>query len=249
MPPIADHIERAWGRFIIAWREIARGFTASAAGVGAAAGALVAFSFTMSPPLTLLPPRPGDANGNPTFHRSTEIVVASADEFDGRWHAAIKDVPPMPTSKVTVASADEFDGRWHAAIKDIPSMPTSTVKDAFDLQGSNVLAMMAMVPSQEPLADPGGFASVANQEHTVALVAPKPSAQPSDVCARNGLRRIEYTRNHHRYWRCLHGQRASSDRQTVSAATPLSNREPSVKEQQPLYGLQLLRGFFFQSSQ
>jgi hypothetical protein len=197
------------------------GATLTSAGVGAAAGVLIAFSFTMSPPLTLLPPRPSDANGNPSLHRNTEVVVASADEFDGHWQAASEDIPPIPTSNV---------------------------KDPLDLQDTNRLPVMAMVPSQEPQAEPDDLASVAkpSKELPVALVVPKPPVRPSDVCARNGLRRIDYTRNHHRYWRCLHGQRASSNRRTVSAATPVSNREPSGKEQQSFYGV--LRGLFFRSS-
>jgi len=196
--------------------------TLTSAGVGAAAGALIAFSFTMSPPLTLVPPRPGDANGNPSLHRNTDVVGASTDEFEGCWYLAIDDVPPMPASKV---------------------------KDPLDLQDSNGVPTLVKVPTQEPQAEREEFASVAkpSKERPLALAEPKPPARPSDVCARNGLRRIEYTQNHHRYWRCRHAQRASSDRQTVSMATPVSNREPSGKDQQPFYGA--LRGFFFQSSQ
>ena len=137
-----------------------------------------------------------------------------------------------------MASTDEFDGRWHVAVDDIPPMPASKVEDPLDLQVSNSEPALAMAPSQEPasVAKPSG-------ERALALVAPKPPTRPSDVCARNGLRRIEYTQNNHRYWRCLHRQRVSFERQTVSTATPSSNREPSGKEQQPLYGV--LRGFFF----
>src|SRR5215475_10549197 len=195
--------------------------TLTSAGVGAAAGALIAFSFTMSPPLALVPPRPSDANGNPSLHRNTEVVGASTDEFDGRWHIAIDDIPPMPASNVKDPLDDESSGE---------PIPT-------------------MAPAQEQQAEPDDFASVAkpSNEAKLAFAAPKPLARSSDVCVRNGLRRIEYTQNHHRYWRCVHTRRVSSDRQTVSQATPASNREPSGKEQQPFYGL--LRGLFFQSTQ
>src|SRR5215475_10487606 len=116
--------------------------TLTSAGVGAAAGALIAFSFTMSPPLTLVPPRPGDANGNPSLHRNTDVVGASTGEFDGHWHAAIDDIPPMPTSKV---------------------------EDPLDLQDSNSEPALAMVPSQQPQAEQDDFGSIAKPSGGRAL--------------------------------------------------------------------------------
>jgi len=250
MPSIADCIERArhnleWARFIIARREISRGFNASATltsvGVGAAAGALIAFSFTMSPPLTLLPSRPGDANGNPSLHRSTKVVVASAGEFDGHWHATIKDIPPMPAS--TVGSADDFNGRWHEAINGIPPMPASKSNDSPNLQD---IAMPSMIAVQVPSTEPDKFESVSKpqQDNPEALVVVKPPARPSDVCARNGMYRIEYTRNRHRYWRCLHRHvRPVPESKSVR----VSNQASPGNEPQPFF--QQLRGFFFQSTQ
>jgi len=190
--------------------------TLTSAGVGAAAGALIAFAFTMSPPLTLVPPRPSDANGNPPLHRNTEVVVASADEFDGHWHVAIDDIPPMLSPK-----------------------------DPLGLQNSSGVPAPTMVSPQERQTVQADFDSVAKSSgvRALALAAPKSPALPSDVCARNGLRRIEYTQNHHRYWRCLHRQRASSDRQIVSTAIPPGNKESSGKQQQPFWG------FLFQSTQ
>ena len=198
--------------------------TLTSAGVGAAAGALIAFSFTMSPPLTLVPPRPSDANGNPSLHQNTEVVVASTDEFDGRWHVAVDDIPPMPASKV---------------------------EDPLDLQVANSEPVLAMAPSQEPQVKQDDFASVAKPsgERALALVGPKPPTRPSDVCARNGLRRIEYTQNHHRYWRCLHRQHVFSDRRTVSESKSVrvGNQAPSGNRPQPFF--QGLTGFFFQSTE
>jgi len=80
------------------------------------------------------------------------------------------------------ASADEFDGRWHVAIADIPPMPASKVKDPLDLQDPNGVPALAMVPSQEPQAEPDDFASVAkpSKERALALVVPKPPARPRD---------------------------------------------------------------------
>jgi hypothetical protein len=194
-------------------------------GVGAAAGALIAFSFAMSPPLTLLPSRPSDANGNLSSHRNVEIADASADDFNGRWHEAANGIPPMPTSKSG---------------------------DSPDLQNSTSLPIPSMMPVQVLPTEPNEFEPVSkpSQDSPVALVVPKPSARPSSVCARNGLYRIEYTRNNHRYWRCLHRQRAFTERRTVSNsnATRVSGQASPGNEPQPFF--QALRGFFsFQNTQ
>ena len=187
----------------------------ASAGVGAAAGAMIAFSFAMSPPLTLLPSRPADANGNLSLHRSVEVVDASEDEFDHRSHVAIDDIPPMPVSKG---------------------------KDSPDLQDSTDSSVLAMVAMQVPQTEPDDFDSVPKS-------TPKPPARPSDICARNGLYRIEYTQNRHRYWRCLHRQRHFSERRTIldSKTTRASNQASSGNEPQPFY--EVLRGFFSQSTQ
>jgi hypothetical protein len=40
------------------------------------------------------------------------------------------------------------------------------------------------------------------QQGSAMAMVQEPPAQPSDVCARQGQRRIYYTENNHRYWRC-----------------------------------------------
>ena len=40
------------------------------------------------------------------------------------------------------------------------------------------------------------------QQGQTTAMAQQPAAQPSDVCIRQGLRRVYYTQNNHRYWRC-----------------------------------------------
>jgi len=194
------------------------------AGVGAAAGALIAFSFAMSPPLTLLPSRPADANGNPPLHRSVGIADTSADGFDDRWHEAFNGIQPMPASKGN---------------------------DLLDLQDLAGLSMPSIAPARAASADPDEFESVSKpaQNSPAALVLRKPAARLSDVCTRNGLYRIEYTRNDHRYWRCLHRQHTFPVRRTASDARPIrfGNQVPSGNEPQPFF--QSLRGFFFQSTQ
>jgi hypothetical protein len=40
------------------------------------------------------------------------------------------------------------------------------------------------------------------QQESATEVPQESRTRPSDACARQGLRRINYTQNHHRYWRC-----------------------------------------------
>src|SRR5262245_30999082 len=143
--------------------------TLTSAAVGAAAGALIAFSFAMSPSLTLLPSRPTDANGNISLHRNVEIADASIDDFN------LRNLLPMPISKFEESPA---------------------------LQDSTGLPMPSIMPVQLLTTEQDEFESVSEppQESPRAIVVLKPPARPSDVCARSGLHRIEYTRDGHRYW-------------------------------------------------
>ena len=52
--------------------------------------------------------------------------------------------------------------------------------------------------------EPRNLAAAQQPEHqeSVTVVLQEPPAPRSDVCARHGLRRVDYTQNHHRYWRC-----------------------------------------------
>ena len=137
-------------------------------GVTMAAGAMISLSFAVSPPLTLLPPRPVpvDVNGNVISqqHRPIETMGAAiADTFERRWQAT-DDIPP-----IRMPPRDPLEG-----------LIGGTQIDPHDL------AAAAQPEQQEP----------------VTVVLNEPPARPSDVCARHGLRCVDYTQNHHRYWRC-----------------------------------------------
>jgi hypothetical protein len=112
------------------------------AGVGAGAGALIAFSFAMSPPLALLPSRPADANGNLPFHQSVGVADTSADGFDGRCHEAINGIPPMPASKGN---------------------------DLLDLQDLASSSMPSIAPAQAASADPDESESVSKQSSSASI--------------------------------------------------------------------------------
>src|SRR5262249_35507824 len=73
----------------------------ASSGVMAAEGAMISLTFAVSPPLTLLPPRPVlvDVNGNVVSqqHRTTETMGAVATETFERRREATDDIPPIPT--------------------------------------------------------------------------------------------------------------------------------------------------------
>ena len=145
-------------------------------GVTMAAGAMISLSFTVSPPLTLVPPHsePLDVNGNVTTqrHRSSETVGAAiAGTFERRWQPA-DEAPLIPVSR-----RDPLEG----------------------LIGGLLTLPLAQDAPQLAQVEPLNFAD-APQPGKQALVAA--TLGPSDVCARHGLRRVDYTQNRHRYRRC-----------------------------------------------
>ena len=151
-------------------------------GVTAAAGAMISLWFAVSPSLTLLPPLPVpvDASGTVTSrqHQTTETVGAAiADPFEDRGQAADDDTPPIPAPK-----RDRLEG----------------------LIGGVLALPLAQNAPQVSQVEPHDLADGAQpeQQEPVKVALNEPPARPTDVCARHGLRRVEYTQNHHRYWRC-----------------------------------------------
>jgi len=101
---------------------------------------------------------------------------------------------------VGAAIADNFGRRWQTATDDLPPM---TVRDP--LQG----LIGGLLPGPEDVievtqAEPQNIAAAPEPERQESLteVSQESPARPSDVCTRQGLRRVTYTQNHHRYWRC-----------------------------------------------
>jgi|ERR1700741_3927476 hypothetical protein len=162
--------------------------------VAAAAGSMIWLSFAVSPPITLVPERqaPVDASGNVSSWKKQTIETVSA------------------------AVADTFEHRWH----DIAAGPHPDSLDGLIDDLSEPLAQDAPKLAQEESPDLA-VASQSEQKDPV-MVPPKPRARPSDVCARYGLYRIDYTQNNHRYWRCLHrrGPLPAHAAKTESPAAP-----------------------------
>ena len=150
----------------------------ASSGVAMAAGALISLSFAVSPPLRLVPQRPApfDASGNGTSqqHPNIETVGAAiADDFGRRWQTATDDLPPM-------AVRDPLQGLIGGLLPRAEDALQVTQVEPHNL---------AAAPEPE-------------QQESLAEVAQESPTRPSDVCARQGLRRVTYTQNHHRYWRC-----------------------------------------------
>src|SRR5215467_4385160 len=149
--------------------------------VAAAAGSMIWLSFAVSPSITVVPERPApvDASGNVSSWRKQSIETvgtAVADTFEHRWH----DIPAVP-------HPDSLDGQ----VDDLPTLPLA--QDAPKLTKVEVKV--------EP---PDLVAASPPEQKNPVMAQPQPRARPSDVCARYGLHRVDYTRDNHRYWRCLH---------------------------------------------
>ncbi|MGB7619818.1 MAG: hypothetical protein WBM06_22920 [Pseudolabrys sp.] len=181
----------------------------ASSGVTMAAGAMVSLSFAVSPPITLLPPRPVpiDASGNvPSQQQRTSETMgaASADTFERRWQAATDDIPPMLVR-------DPLEG----LIGGLPTLPLAQdaprlaqVEPSRDLL-KGLIGGLPMLPLAQDAPrvtqiEPRNLAAAQQPEHqeSVTVVLQEPPAPRSDVCARHGLRRVDYKQNHHRYWRC-----------------------------------------------
>jgi hypothetical protein len=163
----------------------------ASSGVMAAAGAMISLTFAVSPPLTLLPPRlvAADINGNVISQQT--VAAATTETFGEGRESTDDDVPPMP-----IQLREGFDG---------VSSGTQMVTPRRDLLEGLIGGLlfvqdtppMKQIEQQEPAAAPQP-----EQQRQTTAMAQQPAAQPSDVCIRQGLRRVYYTQNNHRYWRC-----------------------------------------------
>jgi hypothetical protein len=147
-------------------------------GVTMAAGAMISLTLAVSPSLTLLPPLP--------------VAVGASGTVASQQHQAIETVGAAITDTLQVADDD------------IPLIPAPKRDPLEGLIGGLLTLPLAQDAPQEMQVEPHGLVAAPQPEQTesVTMVLQEPPAQPSDVCARHGLRRADYTQNHHRYWRC-----------------------------------------------
>jgi hypothetical protein len=152
----------------------------ASSGVTMAAAAMISLSFAVSPSLTLLPPRPvpGDVNGNVASQRQRAIETVGA------------------------AIDDTFERRWPAATDYFPPMPAP--RDLLEGLIGGLLPLAQDAP--QVMHDLAASPRPEQQESVTVVLQQEPPSRPSDACARRGLRRVGYTQNHHRYWRCAAGR-------------------------------------------
>ena len=174
----------------------------ASSGVTMAAGAMIALSLAVSPPLTLPQrPVPADIKGKP----SRPGPVGVNGSVTSQQHRPARR-PPRPEAvgvkgkvapqqhqsieTVGAAIADNFERRWQAT-DDMPLVPVPHRDALAGLIGGTQFGSHDLTAAMQP-----------EQQKSVRVVLNEPPAPPTDVCARRGLRRVEYTQNRHRRWRC-----------------------------------------------
>jgi hypothetical protein len=151
-------------------------------GVIAAAGAMISLWFAVSPSLTFLPPLPVPVDASGTVasqqHQSIETMGAAID--------------------------DSLVGRGQVADNDIPSIPAPKRDPLEGLIGGLLTLPLEQDAPQVSQVEPHDLAasSQPEQQELVKVALQEQPTRPSDVCARQGQRRVYYTQNHHRHWRC-----------------------------------------------
>src|SRR5262249_29875060 len=173
----------------------------ASSGVMAAAGAMISLTFAVSPPLTLVPPRQvaADVSDNVISHQTAG--AATTDTFRSGTETTA-DIPPIPVQPREGSDGLSGDSPMLPVSQEAPQVTPR--RDPLEgLIGGMLFAQnvppMKLVEQQEPAAAPQ---QGPEQQGSATAMAQEPAAQPHDVCARHGLRRVYYNQNNHRYWRC-----------------------------------------------
>ena len=164
----------------------------ASSGVMAAAGAMISLTFAVSPPLTLLPPRQVAVAVDDNVMLQQTVGAAATETFEGRIEST-GGIPPMPIPRE----------RIHGLSGDTQMLPMPQKAPRSDplegLIGGLLFGQdappMKQVEQQQP-------AAALQQRGSSTAMAQATPAHPTDVCARHGLRRVYYTQNNRRYWRC-----------------------------------------------
>jgi len=164
-------------------------------GVTMAAGAMISLSLAVSPPLTLPAPRavPVDVKDKPP--RPGAVAVNGSVKLQRHPPARrpprhVTSQQHRPTETVGAAMADDFERRFQAT-DDMPLMPMPHRDLLAGLIGGTQIGLHDLAAAPQP-----------EQQESVRVVLNESPARPTDVCAPRGLRRVAYTQNNHRHWRC-----------------------------------------------
>ena len=115
---------------------------------------------------------------------ATLVLVAGGDVF--RPTAPAQQLVPQPPRPVQTIIVTIFRDRWDA----LPEQAT---------------APPSIAPRRETVAASSRLVEIAEDLPSQTELAPLPrerAARPRELCARHSLRRVEYRRGGHLYWRC-----------------------------------------------
>jgi len=167
----------------------------ASSGIAAAAGAMISLTFAVSPSLTLLPPRLIAVDVNDNIISQQTVGAATTDAF-GLSSETTDDIPSMP-----IKPREGFGGlSGDTQMLPMPQEALHVTPQRDRLEG--LIGGLLFVQDAPPMKQGGKELAASPQPGSAAAMAQEPPAQPSDVCVRHGLRRVYYTQNNHRYWRC-----------------------------------------------
>jgi len=171
----------------------------ASSGVMVAAGAMISLTFALSPPLTLLPPRQVAVDVNDNIISQQTVGAATTDTF-GASSESTDDIPSMP-----IQPREGFDGlSGDTQMLPMPQEAPRTTPRRDPLEGliGGLLFVQDALPMKQVEQQEAAAAPQPEQQGPTTAMAQESPARSSDVCARHGLRRVYYTQNNHRYWRC-----------------------------------------------
>src|SRR5262249_12395084 len=158
----------------------------------------ISLTFALSPPLTLLPPRQVAVDVNDNIISQQTVGAATTDTFGARSEST-DDIPSLP-----IQPREGFDG-LSGATQMLPraqEAPATPPRDPLEGVIGGLLFVQDALPMKQVEQQEAAAAPQPEQQGPTTVMAQQPPARPSDVCARHGLRRVYYTQNNHRYWRC-----------------------------------------------
>jgi hypothetical protein len=171
----------------------------ASSGIVAAAGAMISLTFAVSPPFTLLPPRLVAVDVNDNIISQQTVGAATTDTF-GVSSESTDDIPSMP-----IQPREGFDGL--SGDNQMLPMPQEALRvtprrDPLEGLIGGLLFVQDAPPMKQVEQQEAAAALQPEQQGSTTALAQATPAQPTGVCARHGLRRVYYTQNNRRYWRC-----------------------------------------------
>jgi hypothetical protein len=121
---------------------------------------------------------------------ATLVLVAGGDV--SRPTAPAQQLVPQQSRSVQTISVTIFRDRWDALAEQATAPPSVGPRRETVAASSRLVEIAEDLPSQTELAPPPR----------------ERAARPRELCARHNLRRVEYRRGGHLYWRCAQNNSA-----------------------------------------